>query len=66
MLNATHSFIIKLDQCQLLTTFLAGHHMFTSIPEILYFSLAIILAAAANISGSFPKICIANGSSDFS
>jgi hypothetical protein len=40
--------------------------MFTSIPEILYFSLAIILAAAANISGSFPKICIANGSSDFS
>jgi len=43
--NAVHSFIIKLLQCPLLTTFFAGHHIFTSIPAILYFFLAMILAA---------------------
>jgi type III secretion system FlhB-like substrate exporter len=64
--KAMHSFIIKLDQCPLLTTFFAGHHIFTSIPEILYLSLAIILAAFANISGFFQKICIIKGSSIFS
>jgi len=62
--NAVFSFINKQLQCQLLTTFFAGHHMFTSIQNISYFSFSIILAAFANISGSFQNICIISGFSE--
>jgi hypothetical protein len=63
--KAVSSFIKRELQCQLLTTFFAGHHIFTSIQAILYFSDSIIFAAFAKFSGSFQKICIIKGSSIF-
>jgi hypothetical protein len=54
ILNAVSVFIIRLLPCPLLTTFFAGHHIFTSIQATLYCSM--IFAALANISGSFQNI----------
>jgi hypothetical protein len=52
--KAVSLLIIKPDQCQLFTTFLAGHHIFISIHATLYFS--IIFAAFTKFSGSFQNI----------
>gem|GEM_PF-1370925 len=57
--NALHSFIRSPAQCQLFTTFFAGHHIFTSIQATLY--LSMIFAAFAKFSGSFQNICTISG-----
>jgi hypothetical protein len=59
MLKAKEVLIIRPEPCQLLTTFFAGHPIFTSIQATSYRS--IIFAALTKFSIFFQNICTIRG-----